>query len=283
MLESDEVREYFESMLNNQTEQVKNYINDSKTQLTNDEIDQFKKQLVDEKNRVQDLERIVQDTKAKLDTVNSELEEKKDLLNKTQSELKITQFDLQKKDLKVSQLENEKTSIEEQSEVQITEIKDKLNRMLTAKSECDERLKILNEKYGDIDKAIENYHNLSAETQGRLHNIIKDDSVYSIIGASADWRNIEGIWEFAKRRVVEKEYEDAELLGEIFEFLLKAYNAQYRRSKYDLIKPAIGDKFDSDIHSIIGIQTDGFVRMIHLSGIINVENTKVVQKALIEV
>lgn len=137
-------------------------------------------------------------------------------------------------------------------------------------------------RYQDIDEAYEIYQTLSISMKERLKNVFKTDTVYGLIVACADWRNVEGLWEFAKRRIIEKEEVDGEKLVKLFEFLLQAYNLQSNDKKYRLLKPEIGDKFDSDIHSILGTKTDGYVKQVRISGIVDEMSGKIVRKALVE-
>ena len=138
-------------------------------------------------------------------------------------------------------------------------------------------------RYKSIDEAYNKYEKLSKDARGRLRNVFKTDSIYGFLVACTDWRNVEGLWNFARRHIVEKETTDTEELISIFEFMLQSYNLQGCDKKYELLVPAIGDKFDSDRHTIIGIRTDGFVSKVRLPGIVDLGSARVMQKALIEI
>ena len=53
--------------------------------------------------------------------------------------------------------------------------------------------------------------------------------------------------------------------------------------KYQAIRPDIGSKFDSDLHSIKGIRTDGVISNVLLVGIYDMGAKKVIFKAVVKV
>lgn len=139
------------------------------------------------------------------------------------------------------------------------------------------------EQYQAINQARKQYEGLSESIKDRIRKIFQNGSVYGITAACADWRNIEGLWEFTRRRIVEGEGEDVDQLVGLFHFLLDGYNARETTPKYERIQPQPGEKFDSDRHAILGTQTDGYVSDLKLPGIREVESKNILCKALITV
>ena len=287
LVTSENITNYLQSLLEKQSEQIEsNIINkieeqikEIKVLLDNNETkfqELLKRQNAEE---TESLKKKLQDETRCKEEAQKASEEKDSLLKKRNKE--IDSWKNRNEELNKS-LEEKKKNISE-LESQKEKNKDEIARHSQRIYELEEELKTYKQKYSVIDEALSKYQALSQASKTRIHNIFESDSIYSIVGACYDWRNIEGVWDFAKRRIVEKETNDEENLVFLFEFLLNAYNEQCGQVKYELIKPRSGEKFDSDLHSIIGIQTDGFVSAVSLAGIKNAENGRVIQKALIEV
>ncbi|MDE7313352.1 MAG: hypothetical protein K2N87_17310 [Eubacterium sp.] len=171
-----------------------------------------------------------------------------------------------------NQIQEQYQNVQKQLKVQQMQI-EKLQNELTE----------YKEQYQAINQARKQYEGLSESIKDRIRNIFQNGSVYGITAACADWRNIEGLWEFTRRRIVEGEGEDVDQLVGLFYFLLDGYNARETTPKYERIQPQPGEKFDSDRHTILGIQTDGYVSGLKLPGIREVESKNILYKALITV
>lgn len=251
LLQSQEMHEYFQKMLDTQTQILLEQMCCQQNECDKEEVERIKWEYDREKKKRNGLEEECK----KLQGI---LEEENDKRKSIEGELK--------------------TAIEENKKLQSL-----YECVREKKEDIEKKFSIYETRYRKIDEAYSTYVRLSQEAKNRLKNVFKTDSIYGFIAASVEWRNVEGLWNFAKRHIVEKETEDTEELIYLFEFILQSYNFQASEKKYELLVPAIGDKFDSDRHTIIGIKTDGFVSKVRLSGIIDRDSAKVIQKALIEV
>ena len=249
-IQSEEIKEYFQQLLNEQTKTLLDQISCRQDKYNREETAEL------EKKYNQELSRRIQ--------LEEECVRLQGLLEKESEKAALTDKELRNVRQKYSQLQSDYDSVKEK------------------KDNIGKHFAVYEAKYKSIDEAYSRYERLSEDAKGRLRNVFNTDSIYGFLTASADWRNVEGLWNFAKRRIVEKEMTDTEELVSIFEFMLQAYNMQ-EKEKYGLLMPDIGDKFDSDSHTIIGIKTDGFVSKVRLPGIIKLGSQRVIQKALIEI
>lgn len=251
LLQSEEVHEYFQEMLNVQTEILLKQIRCQQNVYDKVEVERLKREYDLEKNKRFELE---EECRKLQDLLRIEGEKNKFL----DEELKI--------------------AAEKYDKLQVF-----YDSTKAEKEDMEKTMAIYESRYRELDEIYSIYERLSQETKNRLRNVFKTESIYGFITACAEWRNVEGLWNFARRHVVEKEMTDTEELICIFEFMLQVYNHQESDKKYELLLPAIGDKFDSDRHTIMGIKTDGFVSRVRLPGIVELNSAKVIQKALIEI
>ncbi len=249
-MQSEEIKEYFRQLLNEQTEMLLDQIRCKQDKYDREEAAELEKKYNHELNRRIQCE--------------EECGRLQGLLEKESEKAALLDKELINVRQKYNQLQLDYDSIKEE------------------KDSIEKSFAVYEAKYKSIDEAYIRYERLSEDVKGRLGNVFKTDSIYGFLTASVDWRNVEGLWNFAKRRIVEKEMTDTEELIYIFEFMLQAYN-RLGNEKYGLLMPDIGDKFDSDRHTIMGIKTDGFVSKVRLPGIVKLGSQRVVQKALIEI
>ena len=138
-------------------------------------------------------------------------------------------------------------------------------------------------KFKDILNAYSLYYELSDEIKMRLKNIFGLNNIRCFIAATTEWNNVEGLWNFAKRRIVENEIDDAKGLVYLFRFLFQQYIQNVNNNGLELITPSIGERYDSDKHTILGVKTDGVVSKVLIDGIYNKSDNKVVFRSLINV
>lgn len=204
-----------------------------------------------------------------------------DLLNKiNEQNQNLIQQDVIKEQInelnkKIISLQAEKDIIENN----MKEISGKLEYTQHILSET----KKMHEPYKSFDDAYDMFQKLSSETKQRLSNIFENHEIGGFIAAGMQWENIEGIWNFIRRKVIENENYDLIELHNIFLFFFEKYNQQKDVATYRLINPNRGMQYDSDKHVIIGTKTDGIIKEVALEGIENVKTKRIINKALIKV
>ncbi len=274
-LQAEELKEYFKQLRGMQTE-LKEYfkqLRDMQTRLSDQIIcrqDEYGREKFEELERKYKGEcNQERDRGARLEEeckgLKKECEKLQNLLKEEREKVVLTNNALRNVQQKYDQMEED------------------FDRARAERDSIGKSLASYEARYKSIDEAYNKYEKLSKDARGRLRNVFKTDSIYGFLVACTDWRNVEGLWNFARRHIVEKETTDTEELISIFEFMLQSYNLQGCDKKYELLVPAIGDKFDSDRHTIIGIRTDGFVSKVRLPGIVELGSAMVMQKALIEI
>jgi hypothetical protein len=252
ILRSNECKEYFESLLNAQTDEISHIIAEQEgggKSLTSDDLMEMQKKLEDEKRA------------------------------REQSDKKIFAFEQKNEDLQNqnTKLGRDKKQLYEENDKLIQE-KDELQRKIERQKE---RLQDYEQKFADIDEAYSTYNSLSTEVKQQLKNIFKDGNLYAFVLAGSEWNYVKAIWNFAKTGIVDGKLQNPEKLVTLFKFLFKVYSTNVKG--YELIVPEVGEKFDSDLHIIKGAKTDGYISKVLLEGILDVKSGKSVYKAIVKV
>lgn len=279
-LNSDSVKQSINSMLDSQTHNItgqiceaiekdRNESEQEKHKLLQSIDENFRKQIeeLESKKRAQtaDYEKRISDLKIEKEKLTADYERLISELNQ--------KHEVQMKELAQSCNDRE-------AEVKkATEVAEGLQNDLDAlRNQYNE----MQNSYKSIIEAYNAFLSLGNQTKERLRNIFVSDTLESFISACFDWDNVEGIWNYVKREVIEKSNAEVDSLHRIFRFMFQGYNARYREAQYVLISPAAGTKYDSEEQVILGIKTDGTINKVCLEGY-RKPNGKVICKALVEV
>lgn len=276
VLESSEMKEYLESMLRRQTDEITKVIVDSCAIRQADELRiekeknaslyQEKRLLEDEKREEHGQREEYQRKCEKLTESCKHMEEKLSLSEKQRSKI---EYELGREKEKCNSVQKELVNITNEYETKLSSICEKLYRYES--------------RYLKIEEAFLIYLELSYEMRIRLKNIFGMDNIYTFVAAVLEWNNIEGIWNFTKRRLIENEDRDAECLVNLFDFMFEAYCDCLDMHTFEVISPDVGQKYDSDKHSIIGTKTDGIISEVLLDGVYNVTDKRVIFKSIVKV
>ena len=156
------------------------------------------------------------------------------------------------------------------------------------KSEIDKRKKIelsLDDyihQFSDINQVLEIYRMFSQEIREQLKGIFGLGEGCEVIVALSKWGNIQEVWNFAKRRIIESPDASDTTWNEFFKSCLKIFQKTNRDKKIDFINPEEESKYDSDYESSIGIKTDGIVEKLLLVGVKDSMKQEIVFKALVK-
>ncbi len=201
--------------------------------------------------------------------LNEEYEKKEQLLSADKETIRLLESELEEFKKKNAELQQESARLIRDRDATIVSM--------------EERLGAYENRYREIEEALVLYHRLSGDLQIRLKNILGTGNLYEFLSATRDWNNIEGMWNFTKRRIVEGENTDVKGLVELFRFMFKAYLSHSNARSYVMISPDKGECYDSDKHSIMGTKTDGKIAELLLDGICDAVTKKVVFKAVVKV
>lgn len=178
---------------------------------------------------------------------------------------KLLEEETQKREM-IEKEKNEAVQYKKKNDELSEEIQSLMNRM---------------KPFTPIQNAFECYLKISDETKYLLRNIYVSDEFNAFIAASMQWENIEGIWSFIRRKVIEDDEKDLEYLHRMFLFLFEIYVSQSAEPYYKLICPLLGTKYDSDLNVIKGTKTDGIVSDVLLEGIENCKTKRLLGKAIV--
>ncbi len=275
-LKSEEIYGYFQELLDAQTKEILAQLNHQQNDYNNEKLMKVEEKCRQEMNKRVQIEKEKESLQVLLNREN----ERRLFMEK---ELEIERQKSEQLQLKCNRINEEMNSMEISQMKIVEQYEERVQQISSAMDNLQKLFQKYEGRYRSIDEAYDRYEEISPQIKNRLGNIFRTDSIYEFIVACSEWRNVEGVWHFIKRRIVEKELTDTDNLIFLFEFMIQAYNAQGNEKKYELITPNIGDRFDSDRHTIIGIKTDGFISEVRLSGIMSSDSGKVIQKALIEI
>lgn len=173
----------------------------------------------------------------------------------------------------------EKNDVEQEYRTKIQDMEREL------KSEIDKRKKIelsLDEyrhQFSDINQVLELYRTFSQEIRDQLKGIFGLGEGYEVMVALSKWGNIEEVWNFAKRRIIESR---DTTWNEFFKSCLKIFQKTNRDKQIDFINPEEESKYDSDYESSIDIKTDGIVEKLLLVGVKDIVKQEIPCKALVK-
>lgn len=276
ILKSDDMRVYFEEILKGHTAEILSAFTAKEESSFVEEIRELKKKLEKEEEKNKSLLLNNQELETTRDHFKELYEDRKRTCEKVQQQKLVVE-----EQVAVLQKQNE------QFNLRIKDQKEQADRKLQiAKSEKESAIKKLEDyedKYSCINLAYSNYKSLPESVKQRMSNIFARDSIYSFIVAVSDWNSIEGIWSFTKRRIIEDETEGLGELVDLFVNSFILYSQIDGSGKYELISPKIGERFDSDKHSIKGIKTDGQIQDVLLKGIFDNTTKKAVFKAVVKI
>lgn len=275
IIKSDEIKEYLEQILGEQTSSIARIINKGNEVKSSERLIQLNDQLIKEVSKRESAEKLIS------------IHEKDSVVFK-QKNIELTDqcISLEGKIAEITdELDKTKTEYAQctsQQDRMIATLRSQINDGQNAIKAVEDELLSYKQKYMKIEEAYSLYSSLSMDVKQRIKNIFGIDNIYFFVGAATKWDNVDGIWNFAKRRVIE-ENDDASLLVELFSFLFYSFCNCTGNHTYCLINPDVGERFDSNRHSIKGTKTDGVVQMVLIPGIFDIPANKTVNKAVITV
>lgn len=276
MLKSDEMKAYFRELLNEQTSEIVSSIESTEKKKENEEILLLKKEIEKYRQEHEEFKQKLSESELIRLNLESNLDGKETEINKLSACLrKIEEENAELKsnnEQLASDLLDEKAKIKDVKQTLETEI-------LSLSKKLEEYTSFFEDAYG----LYTHYNSLPLSLKQRMSNIFVNDNVYSMISVVSNWNCIEGLWGFTKRRIIEDENDGLDELVCLFSKAFELYSVIDGNDRYGLISPCIGEKYDSDKHSIKGIKTDGVIEKVLLDGIYDSISKKTVFKAVVQV
>ena len=277
-----------------QTTEIKNQIQEIKNLLEN----QQKTELASIKSDNIEL-------KHSNDKLETDLKNKSEECNNLKKQIEAQNLNYNFKIQQLEQQKSEKDNEIQQLKQKKSDFLSELNSLNQKNNDQESTIKKLQQQNDDFSRKNESLNHLISEYQGkydiyeqpysvyidlpdnikqRLINIFGKDN-YDFNAALYKWNSIEGLWDYTQRRIIEEDEKQKIIneLVELFNLVFDAYRTFDKEKKYEPIKPNIGEKFDSDKHSIKGTKTDGLVDEVLLEGIFDSKLKKVIFKAFVKV
>lgn len=216
------------------------------------------------------------------DKAKKMLSEETDRLNRENRCLKQENSDILRTKEALEKRKNE-------TEDELRALRTSLDSNIVRLSDTEKKLKFMSEevsyykgKYSEVERVHKIYCSLDISRKQQLKAIFHGDSIFSFLSVCGNWDSIKGIWGAVRYSIIEKNGEYANELREIFLFMFRVYSEGRGNQDYRLICPGTGDRFDSDVHSIIGNNTDGIISETLLEGMTGAGG-KILCKALVRV
>ncbi|MBQ4364093.1 MAG: hypothetical protein II782_08840, partial [Oscillospiraceae bacterium] len=135
-------------------------------------------------------------------------------------------------------------------------------------------------------------------TKAGLNDVFPENlTVRSFLSAGAQWGHVQGLWEFAKQKILNEDFSDIKTLNYIFKYFLDFHNSSYDSPHYALLDTKPGDPFNEEMHEKVMSREarkaaffakskapapDGPVQEVVLQGYKNLKNNKVIQTSLVK-
>ncbi|MCK8826591.1 hypothetical protein MWH25_02355 [Natroniella acetigena] len=249
------------------------------------EVREYKTALEEKESQILDLRSELKNYKASLNNKGKEIESLKSNLaskasrvDELEFEISSKQRELETKNRKIEELKNENSSLKAQGEELRLE-KSRLHNEVRNQQEEIRRLKDRFKGVGDIYKV---YLNLSSGNKSSLQGIFKGDSIEEFIYCGVQYDNLESLWEYIKREVIEDKNSEINKLDQIFTYFFAAHNRIYDSPLYKRQEVKVGESIDEDKH-IRGRDSKviGEIKEVLFRGYINLKTDRVIKKSVV--
>lgn len=176
----------------------------------------------------------------------------------------------------------ETNKVEQEYRTKIQGIENELQLEIDKRKKIELSLDDYVHQFSDINQVLELYRTFSQEIRDQLKGIFGLGEGCEVIVALSKWGNIQEVWNFAKRRIIESPNASDTTWNEFFKSCLKIFQKTNRDKKIDFINPEEESEYDSDYESSIGIKTDGIVEKLLLVGVKDSMKQEIVFKALVK-
>lgn len=172
-----------------------------------------------------------------------------------------------KSDSIIESLQIEKSKLEEEKSTKVAELNTYKNKF---------------ELFVRAENVFVEYMAMSDDTKNRLESIFEANTYTGFISNGLQWENISILWNFIKKKIIENDKSDIQVLIRIFKFFFDFYNSGLKLARYVLIEPVAGIAFDKNTCTIVGTGMDGKISEVLLPGYKDIK-TEEVYKALVSI
>lgn len=254
---SEDLATYMQGLLDRQTADIIEKVQHEIMETENKSLSKFGYSQEDSEEKSKEQSKLIDSLNRQIEDKDQALSELRSLIAKKTSECKESDFVKQK-------IQHEL----EEKEKQVIRLEDRIQHYVN--------------NYGELEAVYSIFTALTEDTLNRLDNVFEKKDFLSFLKAGFQWENIEGLWNCTRRKVIEENEIDTEQLIKIFLFFFSVYNSSGNTADYYIIQPTVGEKYNREQHSILGKETDGYVKQVRLPGYRD-RKGKVHGKALIKV
>lgn len=172
-----------------------------------------------------------------------------------------------KSDSIIESLQIEKSKLEEEKSIKVAELDTYKNKF---------------ELFVRAENVFLEYMAMSDDTKNRLESIFEANTYTGFISNGLQWENISILWNFIKKKIIENDKSDIQVLIRIFKFFFDFYNSGLKVARYVLIEPVAGNAFDKNTCTIVGTGMDGKISEVLLPGYKDIK-TEEFYKALVSI
>ncbi|SOC09129.1 hypothetical protein SAMN05880501_105183 [Ureibacillus xyleni] len=142
----------------------------------------------------------------------------------------------------------------------------------------------LESRFVGAEAAFSEFLQLTAPTRLALQGIFKGYSIDEFLYCGIQHENIEPLWEYIKREILEDRVSDIACLVGIFNFFFEAHNKVYDQPLFERLSVLVGDSFDEQEH-IRGTQSkvSGMISEVLFIGFRNKKTNKIIKKSIVRV
>ena len=125
------------------------------------------------------------------------------------------------------------------------------------------------------------YSSLNDESKNRLSQVFKTNNIENFVSCGVQTRNIEILWEIAKKTIISGNEADGKKITDILYFFIHINNLTYDRPMYYLIEKDENEEFDPHTHFSLGLQS-GKIKEVLLKGYKD-RTGKVIKKSIVNI
>lgn len=209
----------------------------------------------------------VQSLTKELDSLKSEMTFFKTKFSEASKERDDLKMKTNKTDSIIATLQEEKNQLQNDMASRVVELNEYKKRF---------------ELFVRAESIFADYKSMSEDTKNRLESIFEADSYTGFLSNGLQWDNISILWNFMKKKIIENDLSDIQVLIQIFRYFFDFYNSGLKEARYILIEPVAGNAFDKNTCTVVGAGMDGKIVEVLLPGYKDIK-TEEVYKALVSV
>lgn len=254
----------------------------------NEDLEKYRDEISEKESIIENLKEQIKNLHKELDTLNNE---KAQEILRLQNEKKRVEYNLEELKQKNKSLKQDMNTLErkyyeiEASISQKLDIKDReIQEKNSVISYQELKINTLESQFSPIKESYNLFLNLNDEIKNDIISILRGDKIENFVYAGVQYKNIESIWDYAKNRAINGQFEDLDKLQKIIMNFLDAYNITYTSPLYEVQRVENGDDFDEE-RFIRGYESKitGDISNVDLKGYINLRNGKIIKKSVVRI